>query len=141
MSSKRFVQDEVAKSLTVTEKAAVESLDLLMVRGKRGRPVPILLTKNTKESMDILVQYNLKKREKGSNTKYVFSRVSDDAGTPYRGSGAVSSRANQADLRKPENIKCTKLREHIASLSQLLCMKKHELGTVSKPYGTQHSNS
>ena len=130
VANKRPVHDEVLQSLTTLEKVALKRLTLGMVRGKRGRGVPILLPPNLKESMDTLAKQNLEKT-------YVFSRVADGAATPMRGSQTVSELASGATpkLKHPENIRCTKLRKHLATLSQLLDLKKNELEQLANHMG------
>ncbi|XP_071834860.1 uncharacterized protein [Apostichopus japonicus] len=132
MKNKQPVQDEVAKALSLSEKLAMKRLDVLMVRGKRGRGVPILLTENTKESIEMIVVYHKEQKHKA---KYVFARVSLDATTPLRAGDTIRELADAAGLKHPENLRCTKLRKHIATLSQLLGLKDHELEQLANHMG------
>lgn len=129
---KRPIQDEIKKSLTISEKIALNRLMLLMVRGKRGRCVPVLLTEGMKESLDIIVKFNQQKKEE---PKYLFSRFSEDATTPLKGSPTISKLAKKANLKHPEDIRCTKLRKQIATLSQLLGLTENELEQLATHMG------
>ncbi|KAJ8034112.1 hypothetical protein HOLleu_20818 [Holothuria leucospilota] len=86
------IQDEVQLSMTTAEKIAMGRLTLLMVRGKQGRGVPVLLTKDVRESMDILIDFNQKHN---SHQMFVFSRVSEVATTPLRAHGCMTDWLNK----------------------------------------------
>lgn len=132
MLNKRPVHDEVAKSLSISEKVAMDRLSLLMVRGKRGRGVPILVTDNVKQSIDMLIDHH---SMEDTMPKYVFARQNDDATTPVRACDAIRELASQASLKHPENLRCTKLRKHVATLSQLLNLKDNELEQLANHMG------
>ena len=118
------IQDEIEKTLTCSEKISMARLQMLKVWGKRGRGVPILLTENMMQSVELLVQYNEKR---DVIPKFVISRASDGAETPYRACDSMKKLTDEAKLKHPENVRCTKLRKHIATLSQLLNLNDHEL--------------
>ncbi|RXG70302.1 hypothetical protein Avbf_07452 [Armadillidium vulgare] len=50
------VNKEIEQSLSVTERALLQKLNMVKVRGKRGRHVPILLTEKAKLALDILCE-------------------------------------------------------------------------------------
>ncbi len=52
------VQDEIEKTLSISERVAMDRLKMLKVGGKRGRGAPVFLTENMKESVDIIVDYH-----------------------------------------------------------------------------------
>ncbi|KAJ8034113.1 hypothetical protein HOLleu_20819 [Holothuria leucospilota] len=126
------IQDEVQMSMTTAEKIAMGRLTLLMVRGKRGRGVPVLLTKDMRESIDILFDFNQKHN---SHQKFIFSRVSESATTPLRAYDCMTEMANQANLDQPEHIRTTKLRKQIATVTQVLGLKENELEQLANHMG------
>ena len=130
MQKKKTVHDEVRKSLTAPERIALKRLTLIIVRGKRGRGVPILLPPHLKESMDLLDEHNAGKL-------YMFSRESDSASTPIRAYQVMAQLASVATpkLKHPENVRCTKLQKHLATLSQLLDLKDNELEQLANHMG------
>lgn len=130
ISTKKSVHDEVFQSLTIPEKVSLQRMKILMVRGKRGRGVPILIPENIKNSMDILASHNKTKT-------YLFARAAEDATTPMRAYQVVADLAEAArpKLKHPENIRCTKLRKNLATLSQILNLKKNELEQLANHMG------
>lgn len=101
-----------------------------MVRGKRGRGVPILLPENLKESTDMLARYN-----KGRT--YLFSRIGDRSSTPLRAYHIIAELADATEppLKDPSTVRCTKLRKHLATLSQLLSLQENELEQLAHHMG------
>lgn len=67
--------------------------------------------------------------------RYIFSRACDTASTPYRACDAMKTLTDKADLIKPENVRCTRLRKHIATTSQLLNLNDHELEQLANMMG------
>lgn len=125
------VPQEVFQSLSELEKALLMKLQRIEVRGKRNRTVPILLTNDMVSRIALL---NQTRESVGVNIKenpYVFAR-------PYYGSpfAAKVSECYQkfskaCGAQNPERIRSTKLRKHIAIMSQLLCLKDNELDLLA----------
>lgn len=111
--------DEVMHSL--------ERTTLLMVRGKRAKGVPILLPGNLKESTDMLCAYN-------EDNTYLFSRVGEELSTPLRAYQVILD-ATESALKNPRCIRCTKLRKHLATMTQLLSLKENELEQLANHMG------
>ena len=80
--------------------------------------------------MDMLAAANTGKR-------FLFSRLCVDASTPLRASDTVAELAASAEpkLQEPSRIRCTKLRKRLATMSQLLNLKKNELEQLANHMG------
>lgn len=61
--------------------------------------------------------------------------MTEDATTPLRGYVVMRKLSDKAGLKHPENMRCTKLRKHIATLSQLLGLKSNELEQLATHMG------
>ena len=133
-SQQDICHDEILKTLTISEKAAMGRLKMVKVRGKRGRGVPVFLTENTKCSIDMIINYHDQRRP-SEPCRYIFSRACGTATTPYRACDSMKRLTEKADLTKPENVRCTKMRKHIATLSQLLNLEGHELEQLANMMG------
>ncbi|XP_066920954.1 uncharacterized protein [Clytia hemisphaerica] len=115
---------EVKKSLSPFEVKLCATLKRIEIRGKRGRKVPVLLTKQMTESMDILE----KTREDVGvlpDNRYFFAVPTSLS--YLRGPDALRKHANLCDLQCPEAVTSTKLRKHIATLCQILNLQEREL--------------
>ena len=119
---------EVTSSLTSFERHLAGTLLRVVVRGKKGRGVPILLTREMREAVDIL----LESREAAgvSESQYVFASTLSDH-RPLRGSDCLRKCARLSGVVNPETLTSTKLRKHIATLSQVLNLKDNELDLLA----------
>ncbi|XP_029701429.1 uncharacterized protein isoform X4 [Takifugu rubripes] len=145
-------QGEVAKMLVATYKAgSVKELnkdvmlclskleqDLsraftrIVIRGKRGRKVPFLFTKEMTESLDFLLE---KRDENGISVtnEYIFARQNSEH--HIRGSDCLRKYAGMSGASRPETLTSTQLRKHVATLSQIMNLKENELDQLAKFMG------
>ncbi|XP_008188106.1 uncharacterized protein LOC103310706 [Acyrthosiphon pisum] len=122
--SKNKLQEEIQKSLSEVEIKLSESFERFEIRGKRGRAVPVLLTGIMKQSIDLL----LKIRNAASvfkQNEYLFA-IPNTAVGYYRGSDCLRKAANECGSSAPELLTSTKLRKHIATMSQLLNLSTND---------------
>ena len=100
------------------------------IRGKRGRKVPMLITQQSEKAIKLLV--NLREHVGVNvNNKYVFAIPTMGSLQYLRGSDALRKHVNFCSLKCPQAITSTKLRKHIATLSQLLNLEERELGMLA----------
>lgn len=97
---KRPVQDEVAKALTISERVAMDRLDMVMVRGKRGRGVPILLTSNAKESLEMLTMED--KVDPEEETEEESKEDSEEESDPSKESSQSNSDSDDNEPPPPK---------------------------------------
>ncbi|KAK3106804.1 hypothetical protein FSP39_000071 [Pinctada imbricata] len=104
------------------------------IRGKKGRTVPVLLPPNLREHIEVLLQH---RQEAGvhKDNKYLFPRSSFDSLNPLRSADCLRRFANEADLSFPENLTSTKLRKHVATISQVLDLSKSDLENMANFLG------
>ncbi|XP_073781211.1 uncharacterized protein isoform X2 [Danio rerio] len=124
------IQDDILESLSPFEKKLCENLTRIEIRGKRGRKVPILLPANVKESVELLI----KTREDAGISQanpYIFARPNYGSLENMRGCDSLKRYAKSCGAKHPENITSTKLRKHVATVSQLLNLKTHELDQLA----------
>ena len=121
--------EDVLQSLSPFERQLCQSLYRIEITGKRGRTVPVLLTKNMKEAVDLIMS---KRQDAGVTEKneFVFGRANSGLIGHIRGNDVLRKLVLQVDLRYPETIKSTKLRKHIATMTKLVNLKDNELDVV-----------
>lgn len=111
--------DAVVKSaLTEFEKHLCQTHLRVEIMGKKGRKVPVLLTKEMQRNIDTL----LKKRK--FKSQFLFARVGSQIST-YRGSDCIREFALQCGAKNPATITSTKLRKQLATLAQVLNLKEN----------------
>ncbi|XP_033119949.1 uncharacterized protein LOC117119256, partial [Anneissia japonica] len=128
------VPEEVYTSLTEVEKALVRKLLRIEVRGKRGRNVTILLTK------EMVSTINLLNESRGTvgiakENPYVFSRPFYGSVFPMRVSECYRKFSKESGAKNPDAVRSTKLRKHIAIMSQILCLQENELDLLASYMG------
>ena len=118
--------EEIKKSLSNFELQLCKYFKRLEIRGKRGRKVPLLITKELESAIHLLV----KLRESvgvNSNNKFVFAIPTMNSLQYMRGHDAIRKHVKLSSLKCPEAVSSTKLRKHIATLSQLINLEEREL--------------
>ncbi|KAJ8956143.1 hypothetical protein NQ314_006769 [Rhamnusium bicolor] len=124
---------EFERALTNSEKILYQSLKRIVIRGKRGRGVPVLFDKSTVESIEYLIAIR-KNFDLAENT-FLF-------GVP----GTMNSISGYAVLRKHAKIALhddqrallitsTKLRKQLATITQIFKMEQNELEQLAKFMG------
>lgn len=125
----RSAHTEFEKCLTETEKILLNSYSRIVIRGKRGRGVPILLSPDMKKHFDyfISVRNNFIK-----DNKYVFHTNGQGF---LDGTKTLYKYAMKCGIEKPRSINATKLRKHLATITQLLQFSEKDLEQLSQFMG------
>lgn len=113
------------KMLTESEKILYHSLKRIVIRGKRGRGVPVLFDRETVESVNYLISL----REKFDLVSNPFLFGVPGCKNPISGTSVMRKHARVAlgDSNKASLITSTKLRKHLATIVQILKMDRNEL--------------
>ncbi|XP_078026445.1 uncharacterized protein LOC144464173 [Epinephelus lanceolatus] len=119
---------DVELALTDLEKKLCEHFQRIEIRGKRGRKVPLLLTPEMQASMELLAKTRNDCEVPDSN-QFMFARP--QALTHFRGSDVIRQIAQSCGASNPEALSSTKLRKHMATMSQLLNLKDNEMDNLA----------
>lgn len=112
-------QEEIGHALSPVELELTKSFKRIVIRGKRGRGVPILFTTHLQKRLTFL----LKLRETASfiNTENLFLFPLTQCSTScMKASDVIRKFGHKSGAKHPENITSTRLRKHVATISQLL---------------------
>lgn len=123
---------DVLQSLSKLEQNLSEQFTRVEIRGKRGRKVPVLLTDRMCLSLDMLIKLRSRVGVPITN-HYMFARI--EADTHIRGSDCLRKFANACQAKFPEHLTSTKLRKQVATLCQIMNLKKNEMDQVAKFLG------
>ena len=127
-------QDAIGHSLSPLEKHLADTLTRVVIKGKRGRGVPVLLTAEVKDGIDTL----LAKREEcgvDEDCPYIFVNTMSSDKRAMLGCVALKKYVTQCGAKSPEAITSTNLRKHIATLSQIMNLKENELDQLANFLG------
>lgn len=107
---------------------------MVEILGKRSRKVPVLLTPDTKEAIELLNKTRSQANVFHEN-KFVFAINNGKSPNYIRGSDALNKASKMIPLQKPALLTSTKLRKYCATISQLVDMNETELGWLAKHLG------
>lgn len=124
---------ETEESLTTFEKKLCATLKRIEIRGKRGRKVPLILTQINEKAIKQLIQCRDAVGVHKENP-FVFAVLSGSVNY-IRGSDALRKHVMLSKLTLPEVVTSTRLRKHIATLSQLLNLEERELEMLANYLG------
>jgi len=123
---------DVHGGLSMLEQNVCKLFSRIELRGKRDGIVPLLVTEHVRSAIDLLVESRSSAGVKMSN-QYVFALSHSD--NYIRGSDAVRKAAVHSGAANPSTLTSTNFRKHIATLSQLLDLKDHELDALAQFMG------
>nr|XP_022290881.1 uncharacterized protein LOC111102433 isoform X2 [Crassostrea virginica] len=117
---------EIEDSLKPLERILCKTFSRVEIRGKRGRTVPILITPALERSIVLL---NETREQAGVNKSnpYVFARSSFNSLNPVRSSDCLRKFAEESGVKNTQNLTSTKLRKHVATVSQILNLEKNDI--------------
>ena len=109
---------------------------MVEIRSKRGRKVPVILTTEMISSINLLIKT---KKDVGipDENLYVFARPSRQSLDLMRARDCLRKFATQCEpvLSNPAAITSTKLRKHIATISQVRSLKETEVDWLARHLG------
>ncbi|XP_048853094.1 uncharacterized protein LOC125721136 isoform X6 [Brienomyrus brachyistius] len=119
---------DVDWALSEVERKLYRHFTRIVTRGKRGRPVPILLTPKMLCALELLA------KQRGAcgvlkDNQYMFARP--EAMTHFRGSDCIRGFAKVCGAKCPESLTSTRLRKHAATLSTVLNMTDTEMDQLA----------
>lgn len=122
------VDNTVLTTLTDFEKKLCETHLRVEIKGKKERRVPVLLTENFVNQVNILLKY--RQAAKVEDSTFLFARQGR-AEFPYRGCDCLREFAMKCRLKRPESITSTKLRKQLAVLAQILNLKENNQDIIA----------
>lgn len=101
----------------------MKNLKRVVIRGKRGRGVPVLFSLDVQEHIKILLKYRSNIFKKPN--PFLFGHP--DTGGPICGYKVISKYAVSSRAKNPKAITATRLRKHLATLTQIFNMTESEI--------------
>lgn len=122
-SENKPTYEEFGQTITPTERILLKKLKRIVIRGKRGRGVPVLFSQDVQDHLNILLESRSNFVPKENN--YLFGRV--NLLTPISGYKVLSKYAKACGAKNPSAITSTRLRKHLATLTQLFNMNDQDI--------------
>lgn len=114
---------EFSDAISPTERILLQKLKRVVIRGKRGRGVPVLFSADIQKHLQLLIQ--LRKNFIPEDNLYLFSKA--NLKTPLTGYKVLNKYAKASGTQNPEAITATRLRKHLATLSQIFNLSESEV--------------
>lgn len=137
LASGKSLQGEILQSLSGFERNLARQLERVEIRGKRGRRVPVLLTKCHKSSIDLLLDFR-QSSGLSDNNLYMFGAMGEGENA-LRTSDILRKFAKGCGANQPNLLTSTALRKHIGTICQLLNLKENELEALATFMGHDKS--
>ena len=122
-------KDIIGESLSPFEQALCSEVYRTQIKGKRGRAVPVLLTKEMKNALDLLV--NTRSKTGLKDNPFVFANINSKQLKHYKGSSCLRNFASRCGAEMPALLTATQLRKHLATVSQIINLKECELDVLA----------
>lgn len=114
------------KLLSQTEKILIKNIKRIVIRGKRGRGVPVLFDKSTQEALDLAIQCRSNFYE-ANNNPYLFGVCHTESCISGYHIFRKHVKMALGDVNKTSVLTSTKLRKHLATIAQILKMGSSDL--------------
>ena len=108
--------EDVLSTLSEQEKLTLKELSVFMVPGKLLHSVPILLTKQMKKCVELIISCRAKLNVSIAN-KLLFPRVFTE--NPFDGSKIIRELRETCHLKRKTDMTSTGLRHHVATKTQI----------------------
>ena len=109
-------------TLSPFERRLSENLRRLVIPGKKGRGVPVLIIEEMNEAIQLLL--DSKEAVGVQSSEYVFTSAS---GVALRDYDSLKLLAKTCGVKNPDVLTSTELRKHVATVSQVLNLRDNEL--------------
>jgi len=126
---------EVEQLLSPVEKQLSHLFSRIEIPGKRHRCVPVLLTAEMRSAMDLLVDNVLRERAGIEPANVFVFALGKGSVSHIRGHDILEKTSKLCGAEKPNLLRSTNLRKHIATMSQILNLKNNELDQLAQFMG------
>ncbi|XP_060584452.1 uncharacterized protein LOC132740548 isoform X2 [Ruditapes philippinarum] len=118
---------------TAFEKQLLESQEVMTIRGKTGRGVPVILPSETAKGLAYLTDSRVRiSAGVHASNHYIFASQGDSIVWAY---DALRKAAEAALLKNPAAITSTNLRKYMATVTQVLDLKENQMQWVLNHLG------
>lgn len=122
---------EFDSCVSESEKILMNSFKRVVIRGKRGRGVPVLFTEEMTNNTNLLIR--LRDNFVDKYNLFLFANINST--TSINGASAVYKHVRLAGVQNAAAITSTKLRKHLATMSQIINLSPQDLEQLASFMG------
>lgn len=115
--------EEFSEAVSATENILMKHFKRVVIRGKRGRGVPVLFSQDVQKHIELL--FKCRSSFVPKNNPYLFGQT--NSREPIYGYKILQKYSKDCGARNPSAITSTRLRKHLATLSQIFNMNENDL--------------
>ncbi|KAL1488528.1 hypothetical protein ABEB36_014992 [Hypothenemus hampei] len=115
--------EEFSDIVTPSEKILLKKFKRVVIRGKRGRGVPVLFSDDIQDHIKVLLHH----RPIFLSKKNIYLFGNPGTIEPICGYKILNKYAHSCGAKNPKAISSTKLRKHLATLTQIFSMTDSDL--------------
>lgn len=124
------LHEDVAVGLSAFEQKLVKHFSRVEIMGKRGRRVAVLLNPEVVSAVTLLAdKRNVCNVDR--DNPFLFGRPQCPSSSFFQGQDCIRIFASQCGAKNPQYLRSTYFRKHVATLSQILTLKNHELDQLA----------
>ncbi|KAL3281740.1 hypothetical protein HHI36_004944 [Cryptolaemus montrouzieri] len=120
--------EDFQEAVSNTERILLQNLKRIVIRGKGGKPVPVLYSTFIQARIAELLKFRAKFL-KEDNAYLLGNPGFQSSIVGYK---VVSKYAASCGAKNPKTLTCTKLRKHLATLTQLFNMNDNEIDQLAR---------
>ncbi|KAK5647978.1 hypothetical protein RI129_002870 [Pyrocoelia pectoralis] len=125
-STEKGEYEEFNKVVSTAEQFLLKSIKRVVIRGKRGRGVPVLFSPDAQTHLQFLIEI---RSQYMKENKYLFGKA--NSSSHIIGYKSLNKHAKLCGAKNPAAITSTRLRKHLATLSQLFNLSDQEIEQLS----------
>lgn len=122
---------EFEKCISESEKVLMKSFKRVIIKGKRARGVPVLFTEDMVKNVDLLIQA----RQNLVHHKNIYLFPNIRTLNSINGSQTIYKHVRLAGVENAAALTSTKLRKHLATMSQLINLSEQDLEQLAEYMG------
>ncbi|CAG5057612.1 unnamed protein product [Parnassius apollo] len=130
-SNDKSAYEEFDRAISSAEKVLVNSFKRIVIRGKRGRGVPVLLTDEVQSDINLLI--SVRRNYICEKNYFLFAKPGSES--ILCGYKVLKKYATASGARNPAAITTTKLRKHLATLTQMFNLKESDIEQLANFMG------
>lgn len=115
--------EEFNDAITPTEKILLSKFKRVVIRGKRGRGVPVLFSIDLQDHVKMLIE--LRNNFVNNTNTYLFPKLNTN--NSITGYQIMKKHTRLSKLKNPEALTSTRLRKHLATLTQIFNMNSNDI--------------
>lgn len=115
--------EEFSEAVSSSEKVLLKTLKRVVIRGKRGRGVPVLFSTDMQDHMQLFLE--ARPNFLDHSNQFLFGNPKSN--NPITGYKVIQKHAHLSGAKNPQALTSTKLRKHLATLTQLFNMTSNDI--------------